>query len=86
MKLVQRDIGAADGYTEKQKFEKAIKDPDNWATNLVQASANTGNIIGHSFVYWLETAQILDRINSSDNAELYQFRCALQCVYDAHVY
>ena len=64
----------------------AISDPEKWATNLVQASANTGDLIGHSFVYWLEPELILDRINSSDNAELYQFRCALQCVYEAHVY
>lgn len=72
--------------SDKQKYEKLISDPDNWATNLFQASVNAGNLIGHSFVYWLEPQQILDRINSSNNAELDQFRCALQRIYNDHVY
>ena len=84
--VLSKLLDEAKRESEKQKYVNAISDPEKWATNLVQASANTGNLIGHSFVYWLEPELILDRINSSDNAELYQFRCALQCVYEAHVY
>ena len=84
--VINQQLYEAKTESEKQKYETAVYDAENWATNLVQASANTGNLLGHSFVYWLEPQQILERINRSDNAELYQFRCALQSVYDAHVY
>ena len=49
-------------------------------------SSNIGNLIKHSFVYWLEPQKILERINSSNNEELHQFCFALQSVYDTHVY
>ena len=48
--------------------------------------ANTGNLEGHSFVYWLEPECILERIEKSNNEELYQFRNAFKAVYDARVY
>lgn len=41
---------------------------------------------GHSFVYWLDPNAILERIQGSSNSELYEFRNALQRVYDSRVY
>ncbi len=79
-------IEAGKTQSEKQKYEEAISNTEHWATNLVSASENAGNLQGHSFVYWLEPEEILIKIEESDNAELHQFRNALQCVYDAYVY
>ena len=72
--------------TEKQKYEDAVKGSLQWATNLINASGNNGNIEGHSFVYWLDPKLIVERINESKNKELYQFRNVLQTVYSRHVY
>ena len=79
-------LDVAKAESEKQKYENAICNTRNWGTELVHASANKGNLIGNSFMYWLEPQQILERISSSNNTELYQFRCALQSIYGAHVY
>ena len=84
--VIMRLLDEAKTASEKQKYEKAINDIDNWGTNLIKASANTGNLSGHSFVYWLEPKRILERICGSNNSELFQFRCALQSVYNTHVY
>lgn len=72
--------------TEKQKYEEAVKDPLHWATNLVTVIKNKGNIESYSFVYWLDPKLIVGRINKSNNSELYQFRNALQAVYNKNVY
>ena len=85
-KEVSEILEAGKTRSEKQKYEEAISDAEHWATKLVKASENTGNLQGHSFIYWLEPEEILKRIKESGNAELYQFRNALQCIYDAHVY
>lgn len=79
-------IGTAKQLSEKEQFEKAIEDTDCWASNLIGASSNAGSVIGHSFVYWIEPAKILALITVSSNSELSQFRSALNCVYDRHVY
>ena len=84
--VLRRLLNEAKKKSEKEKYENAISELEKWATNLLEISANKGGILEHSFVYWLEPQQILRRLNSSDNAELYQFRLALQKVYNGHVY
>lgn len=84
--VISQLINTAKTETEKQKYIDALNDSEHWAKNLVNASANKGNLEGHSFIYWLEPERILERIVGSNNKELYQFRNALRAVYDTRVY
>ena len=83
---LRRLINEAKTKSERKKYENAITKTENWATNLLHISTDKGELLEHSFVYWLEPRQVLKRINSSDNAELFQFRCALQKIYNGHTY
>lgn len=84
--VISKLLNEAKAATEKQEYESALNDPEQWATNLANASANKGNLAGYSFVYWLQPIRILERIKGSNNTELNQFRIALNSVYATRVY
>lgn len=71
--------------SEKQMFEEAMKGED-WGSKLLKKSTNSGNVKGHSFIFWLEPKRIAGKIAESSNAQLQQFRFAMQCYYDRSTY
>lgn len=79
-------IREAKQTSEEQKYQRAVEDKAHWAQNLMEASENGGNFIGHSFVYWLEPKQLLELIDASGVEALHHFRLALQSLYDRSVY
>ena len=71
--------------SEKQIFEEALIG-DDWGSRLLDRSSNGGNVKGHSFIFWLEPKRIAGKIAESSNAQLQQFRFAMQCYYDRSTY
>lgn len=82
---IEELINAKKQQSEKQMFEEACA-CDDWGTKLLKLSSNDGNVKGHSFIYWLAPEVIAEKIHSSSNAELQQFRYAMQCYYDRSTY
>ncbi len=69
--------------SEKRLFEEALT-YDDWGSRLLKLASNNGNVKGRSFIFWLAPSAIAERIRVSNNAELQQFRFAMQCYYDRH--
>ena len=78
-------INAKKLQSEKRRFEEAITF-DDWGSKLIKLASNNGNVRGHSFIYWLAPDVIAEKIRVSTNAELQQFRFAMQCYYDRSTY
>ncbi len=78
-------INAARKDSEKHIFEKIITE-DDWANKLCEIASNKGYVEGRSFIYWLETDALLEKIKTANNEQIHQFRLALQCYYDKSVY
>ena len=68
--------------SEKKKFQDALNH-ENWPQRL---TAQDTNIIGRSFIYWLDPSEIVRKICESNNQQLYDFRVALQSYYDDRTY
>ena len=72
--------------SEKQLYEVAIENISDWGTNLLALSNESVINKKHTAIYWIEPDRILQRISSSSNYELQQFRYALNNYYTGHVY
>ncbi len=79
-------IESKKSMSERQAYQSAVDDMNHWATNLLELLDYNGVLQGHSFIYWLDPQVILENIAISNNSELYQFRLALQAIYDSRIF
>ena len=63
---------------EKEMYESLIKNNYDWATLLLERTKERATISGHSFIYLLDPQELINRIENSNNKELFQFHCVLE--------
>ena len=69
------------GESEKHRYQESLK-LNEWSNRL---KASEVVIPGHSFIYWIEPAELVKKIDDSNNSELMGFRDALRSFYNEHV-
>ncbi len=75
-------IIAKKNQSEQLLFNKAL-DNDTWGSQLLQLTKFMIGKDSHSFIYWLDPQTLSNKIKNSNNAELQQFRFAMQHYYDS---
>lgn len=77
-------IGQRNKTSEEITYNQAIQDKNKWADNLYEITTCSSNLNGHSFVYWLNTDDIVQLIVNCKNEQLYSFRMALHALYKSN--